>query len=464
MAAKKVAMLREEMGRCMRELNTLRVEELEEELLGSSFGVKKGVDSLRSNDSDARNGGAKRGRPGEGNGDEVMRYAPTDQEGQRNGGAGVDRSDRAEKVDGVKMEVEQIHHSNIWDMVAKLFRQGAVVDSERLYAELEEGMSTWVLMTSWVNENILQNLDALMNSLVLSSQTESAHNLLLSNMIVKEHENLMILHKQVQYEVRDFVVEANHFLGMARLQADDNGYSRFGLIVEHFAFVMMGKAQSVPQQTKLYQKSLSIIRKMMLMATALVHVIAMLKWHWQTIGSDTEMGGAEQVQHDHVWDIVAQLFQVCTFQSSATVCGNFKSNMSTLMLMDGALNNEVLRNLDLLIGKVISEAREISENIRPDPNQKLATVIVAEYQELAALSKQVHQEIKAFSGGDGDDGYLRFNSNFSKLAVAIANPANNKPSTTELYQESLGIIRRIMFMTTHLVQVKSMLKWYKQRA
>jgi hypothetical protein len=362
------------------------------------------------------------------------------------------------------MEVEQIHRSNIWDMVAKLFRQGAVVDSERLYAELEEGMSTWVLMTSWVNENILQNLDALMNSLVLSSQTESAHNLLLSNMIVKEHENLMILHKQVQYEVRDFVVEANHFLGMARLQADDNGYSRFGLIVEHFAFVMMGKAQSVPQQTKLYQKSLSIIRKMMLMATALVHVIAMLKWHWQTIGSDTEMGGAEQVQHDHVWDIVAQLFQVCTFQSSATVCGNFKSNMSTLMLMDGALNNEVLRNLDSLIGKVISEAREISENIRPDPNQKLATVIVAEYQELAALSKQVHQEIKAFSGGDGDDGYLRFNSNFSKLAVAIANPANNKPSTTELYQESLGIIRRIMFMTTHLVQVKSMLKWYKQRA
>jgi hypothetical protein len=78
MATAKVAMLREEMGRCMRELNTLRIEELEAELLGSSFGAKKGGGFLGTD-----NGSGKRGRGD----DERVHYGGPERSAKRHSAA-----------------------------------------------------------------------------------------------------------------------------------------------------------------------------------------------------------------------------------------------------------------------------------------------------------------------------------------------------------------------------------------
>jgi hypothetical protein len=200
MATEKVAMLREEMGRCMRELNTLRVEELEAELLGGSFGAKKGGGFLGTDNRPGKRGwdggvhGENPERPQKRyshtkplvlkrvhrDGDDAFGVSERDKRfrGQGHGGADVDGNRDRHEVSPEEMEFRRQGYGEvdandgnagdgisngqdpsnmIWDGVAELSKMCISTPVEGLRSDINNLLS--VLGTGGFNSTVFGNLD-----------------------------------------------------------------------------------------------------------------------------------------------------------------------------------------------------------------------------------------------------------------------------------------------------------------
>jgi hypothetical protein len=293
MAAKKVAMLREEMGRCMRELNKLRVEELEAELLGGSFGGRKGY-SLTA-DNHRENGNPERRdelfERSEGN-PEQQDSGFTDEEiaSRRNqagrGGGGADVIHRQSGRSGLRDDVNSF--KTIWDTVAQSLWMCNAELIGNVHNQIEEGVSTSVFRTSGLDSRVLENLDQTIKHVLLKVRNlpgSAWNNSGLVRWITRECDDLSILCSDVLERKKLFIERFNEF-GMANMNDLEGdafmSLREFSECNEVLTNRMMASVDFC-DENELCQMSLEIARKTMLMATHLVQVISMLKLYEESV-------------------------------------------------------------------------------------------------------------------------------------------------------------------------------------
>jgi hypothetical protein len=336
MATAKVAMLREEMGRCMRELNTLRVEELEAELLGGSFGTRSGVNLLRSGDFKRKpdrsfhggqgsrkkqNGmysvhGVKRGSGESGleggddggsgknsrpkidnsenevgqdvnqNGDEDEEdrmdedaidamNQPGQESGGENGRGGKRRRGAVDTTEGSSFET-------IWDAVSQLLQTVNTADlMVDMLNEFELSMPASLLSTIGLEKHSMENLDAMVEQFIaeINGAGSSFSNTPFSSVFLQECNNIDFTLSEFRGNVESFIGVCIGLSGL-KLDGSSNRYVRFDVCKNHL-MRSMNSPSDQEQKAYAYQMIVVLTRKFMSMATHLVQVMSMFKWFKQ---------------------------------------------------------------------------------------------------------------------------------------------------------------------------------------
>jgi hypothetical protein len=301
MATEKVAMLREEMRRCMQELNTLRVEELEAELLGFSFGGRKGYSLTADNDGRREKRGFEGDDGDDGRGSRRARLPSSfDRSGRAKRPADVGeppKSSRPRTIDPDDMEYETNQqgqgggaaedemdddpHNTIWNTVAHLLKIGSVGSTSGTDGTTGFGVSNSIWIEGGMNGNLLKNLFAMITQIgpyiqEINSTVGSRRSLVL--LIGQEYEELCSIRDSISAEIQELASStAWPFIADVQRHRRD-------------IFVCFDKCDKYLSETKnalhlqlnaqtiqLYHKLLVIARKTMHMATNLVQVRSMLK-------------------------------------------------------------------------------------------------------------------------------------------------------------------------------------------
>lgn len=320
MATKNAAILGEEMERCMQELNTLRAEGLEAELLGPRYrgkkkdpmpleikgtGYRKGKTEPEDPDDDVDEEGygawseassrsrlakPNRGRAAPGRKED---YKVSDQISKMQRMAvdqfeeeGEDDDEEEEEEDKDTDEPQRV---NMWDIVAKFFNVKTIQSPEHVRELVLNAMSSGGSLVGKIDDGVLKIFHDLTEQ-VLSKALPVVRDLrrepMKKNMrrygfamiIVNEYLKLAGLHAHVHRDMETFVDFYDKTSLVDARGAGGEKYLRFSKCCESVASEDDG-THAMSCKMTLRSISLDIARKMMLMATHLVELIVVLGWY-----------------------------------------------------------------------------------------------------------------------------------------------------------------------------------------
>ena len=341
MATNNAAILGEEMERCMRELNTLRAEGLEAELMGPRFETRRGRKSPmpseikvtgygkgnreEADDEDPSLWSAadkRQAKPTGHNGyggrpPAPTRYARGGRNGPEDGASSTYRRNVTRQPDLTRVSRQQrdaireldeedddedeededtmesdgpSRNTNIWDMVAKFFDVETIQSPEHVRELVVGAMSSGGSLMGKIDDKVLRIFNELTREVLEEAlpvvgdiKREPGRGGMrkygLAMIIVYEYLELAGLHAHVRRDMETFV--DFYDLTSSVEEADAAGgekYLRFSECCESVA-AAGEKTHIMSVKMTLRSMSVDIARKMMLMATHLVELIVVLGWY-----------------------------------------------------------------------------------------------------------------------------------------------------------------------------------------
>jgi hypothetical protein len=192
-----------------------------------------------------------------------------------------------------------------------------------------------------------------------------------------------------------------------------------------------------------------------------------------TMGLD-EGGGVDVTEEGSsvtIWDTVSQLLQtIDTAQSMGNMFGQVERSMPASLLSTVGFERNLMEKLDAMVEHFITEKNSVGSFFSDTP---FSSVFVQECNNIVFTLSEFRGNVESFISiytgffglalDESSDRYMRFDVCKNHLVGSMNSPSNAEQKAYA-YQMIVVLTRKFMSMATHLAQVMSMFKWFKQHA